>query len=162
MNLDLRKSSQQLGIDPSQMSTDPTKALDQLRAVSGRVERVGRESVRGVSTTHYRANADLRRYPNLVPPDRRDEARKGVERLIELTGTESFPEDVWIDSRKHIRRFAFAFRMRVPTLPGDRKMSMKMQEELYDFGAPVRVDVPPADQVVDATNQAQAGVTSTP
>jgi len=155
MKLDLRKSSQQFGIDPSQMSTDPTKALDQLRAVSGRVERVGRESVRGVSTTHYRARADLRRYPNLVPPERRDAARKGVEKLIQLTGTSGFPEDVWIDSRKHIRRFALEFQMRVPNLPGDAKISMKMQQELYDFGVPVRVEVPPADETFDATELAQ-------
>jgi hypothetical protein len=155
MKIDIRKSSQQFGIDPSQMSTDPTKALDQLRAVSGRVERVGRESVRGVSTTHYRATADLRRYPNLVPPERRDEARKGVEKLIELTGTESFPEDVWVDSRKHIRRFAFEFKMRVPNLPGNQRISMKMQEELYDFGVPVRVEVPSADETFDATKLAQ-------
>jgi hypothetical protein len=155
MKVDLRKTTQQLGLDPSQFSTDPTKALDQLRAVSGNVERVGHESVRGVATTHYRAKVDLRRYATLAPPARRDAARRGVERLIKLTGTSGFPEDVWVDSHKHIRRFAMQFRMKLPNLPGESKTSMKLQEELYDFGARVHVEVPPADQTFDGTKLAQ-------
>jgi hypothetical protein len=155
IKLDVRKASQQFGVDPSQMSTDPTKALDQLRAVSGSVERVGEDSVRGVRATHYRASVDLRRYPALAPPARRAVARQGVEKLIQLIGRSKIPQDVWIDRDKHVRRIAFGLQMRAPSLPGDAKVSMKMREELYDFGTSVRVDVPAEGEVLDATELAQ-------
>ena len=50
-----------------------------LRAVSEEVEELGTEDVRGVETTHYRTTVDLRRYPDLVPPDRRELARRSIE-----------------------------------------------------------------------------------
>jgi hypothetical protein len=149
IRFDIRKAGQQVGIDPSQMSTDPTKALDQLRAVSGRVERVGEEDVRGVRATHYRATVDLRRYPTLAAPQRRAVARQGVERLIRLMGRSKLPEEIWVDRDRHVRRLAFALQMRAPGLPGGRKVSMRMVEDLYGFGTSVAIRVPPADQTVD-------------
>jgi hypothetical protein len=157
LKVDLRKASQQFGVDPSQMTSDPTKALDQLRAVSGRVERLGREKVRGVQTTHYRAKVDLRRYPALVPADRREQVRKGMERLISMIGKSEFPQEVWIDAQKHIRRFAMDFSFKVPTAPGSPEVETKIVEDLYDFGTPVHVTVPSDDDAYDGTNLAQQG-----
>lgn len=162
LKVDLRKASQQFGIDPSQMSSDPTKALDQLRAVSGRVERLGREKIRGVQTTHYRAKVDLRRYPALVAADRREQVRKGMERLIDMIGKSEFPQEVWIDSQKHIRRFALDFSFKVPTAPGNPEVETKIVEDLYDFGTPVHVEVPSDDDAYDGTNLAQQGASGGP
>ena len=60
LKLDIEKLGKGLGIDVSQLSqyNDPTKMLDYLRS-SGDVDEVGKEDVRGVETTHYRAKVDL-------------------------------------------------------------------------------------------------------
>jgi hypothetical protein len=154
MKVDLRKPTQQFGVDPSQISNDPAKALDRLRAVSGRVERLGTETVRGARTTHYRATVDLRRYPRLVPPARREAASRGVEKLIALTGQSRVPQDVWIDAQRHIRRFAVKLSFHLATLPGRPEVAMKLDEQLYAFGTPVQVRVPAGDEVFDATKLA--------
>jgi hypothetical protein len=158
LKVDLRKATQEFGIDPSEFTSDPTKALDQLRAVSGRVERLGADTVRGVRTTHYRATVHLRRYPDLVPADRRAEARKGVDKLIALIGRSKFPQEVWIDAQRHIRRVGLDMTYRVATAPGKPTVSMKMVEDLYDFGTRVPVDIPSDDDAYDATKLAQQGV----
>jgi hypothetical protein len=155
MKMDLAKATQQFGVDVSQVSSDPSRSLDQLRTVSGRVERLGQERVRGVRTTHYRATVDMRRYVNLVPPARRAQARKGIERLVSMIGKSKFPEEVWIDAQRHIRRIAFDLSFRLPTVPGNPEASMKMDEQLYDFGTKAAITVPSDDEVFDATKLAQ-------
>ena len=156
LKLDLRKASQaEFGIDPTDVTSDPTKALDQLRAVSGRVQKLGTEDVRGVRTTHYRADVNLRRYPNLLPPARRAAARRGVAKLIATIGRSKIPQDVWIDAQKHIRRFLLQLQFHVPSTPGDPKVNMTLDEQLYEFGTRVPVQVPPDSDSFDATKLAQ-------
>jgi hypothetical protein len=160
VKLDVRKLQLQMGVTMPQggLSGDPAQMLDQLRAVSGDVEELGREAVRGTPTRHYRAEIDLRRYPNLAPPSRRAEARAGVERLIDLIGTSKIPNEVWIDSQHHVRRFKFDYTAHMATLPGKPTMEMKMSEDLFDFGTPVRVKIPSADDVTDLSALAGRGL----
>ena len=139
--------------------SDPSQMVDQLRAVSGDVERVGRETVRGVRTTHYRATVDLRRYPKLAPPARRAQARRAVERLIDLTGESKMPQEVWIDGRRRIRRCKFDVEMKLANLPGRPTMRMQMTEDLFAFGTPVSIEVPSDDDAKDVT---ELGVRSLP
>ena len=150
IRIDLDRVQPGLDLDSSGggLTSDPTQLLDQLRATSGSVERVGRERVRGVATTHYRATVDLRRYPRLVPPARRAAARRSVEQLIRFSGAARFPEEVWIDGRQRIRRFRIAYEFQAPGAP---RLKIAMSEDLYDFGAPVRVTVPSDDDALDIT-----------
>ena len=157
VRMDVQRLGRRLGLDFGQMASgDPSQSLDQLRAVSGDVERLGRDRVRGVAATHYRATVDLRRYPNLVPPARRAAVRAGVKRIAELTGLERFPQEVWVGSDGRIRRLALEYSVRPPGVDG--KVTTKLTMELYGFGVPVEVDVPPEDEVEDFTEIASGAL----
>jgi hypothetical protein len=119
-----------------------------LRAVSGDVRDEGHEQVAGTDTTHYSATVDLRRYPDVMPEDQREAARKGVERLIELTGESEIPMDVWIDGDERVRRMAWNQSIR----QGPVEMKMNITAEYVRFGVPVEVDVPDDSEVFDATD----------
>ena len=154
LSYDLAKTGQQLGIgDPTRFNQgDPMQTVDNLRATSDRVEKVGSEDVRGVSTTHYRAKVELRRLPNIVPPDQRESARRSIARLIELTGTDSYPLEVWIDRRHMVRRIFLSMTMKVAQT--GRHMKMEMTIEMFDFGRKAEPKPPRADKVYDVTKLA--------
>ncbi len=155
MKIDLAAATERTGFDLGQLTqvggNDPTQSLRYLRAVSGEVERVGTERVRGVETTHYKATIDLRRYPNLIPPAQRRSARAATEQLIRVSGSSEFPTEVWIDRKNLVRRQSFTSSMRAPA--GDR-LEMTQIIELYDFGRSVRVEVPAEDESYDVTKMA--------
>ena len=155
LKLDLRSFGRALGVDLNQLSQfgggDPRQALDQLRAVSGDVKKLGSEPVRGVQTTHYRATIDLRRYAKLVPPAQRAQAQAGLKRLTQLSGSSGFPEEIWIDNHKLVRRIRIAYSFKPRSVPGGQKVSFNQTLELYDFGAPADVAPPPANETVDIT-----------
>jgi hypothetical protein len=148
LHIDLAKTGKQLGVgDPTQFGqSDPTQTLDNLRATSGRVEKVGTEDVRGVKTTHYRATIELDKLPSLVPQSERATARARTQKLIALTGTHSYPMEVWIDGRHLVRRTAFTMHM---TVEG-RSMSVKTTSEMYDFGPKPKTKRPPASETYEA------------
>ena len=154
IRMDLREATKEMGLDIAQFGgaggSDATRTLDHLRA-TGDVEKEGEEEVRGVKTTHYRAVVDLRKYPELVPASEREEAERGIENLIEMTGEEEIPTDVWIDDDNLIRRMRQQMEMRIP---GAGSIEMDMSFELFDFGRRVAIEPPPADDVQDVTDLA--------
>jgi hypothetical protein len=157
LHIDIAKSSKKLGLsDPTQLNqSDPTQALSNLRAMSDRVERLGSEHVRGVPTTHYRGKVLLRRLPNAVPASQRAAARATSKRLIELTGTESYPLEVWIDRHHLVRRLRIQMKMNLP--PQNQNMTMDMTTEMFDFGPKQKAKAPPAAETIDVTKLAGAG-----
>jgi hypothetical protein len=148
---DLAKAGQQLGIgDPTQFNQgDPMQVVNNLRATSDRVEQVGSEKVRSVPTTHYRAKIELRKLPDLLPAAQRATARKSVDRLISLSGTDSYPVEIWIDRHHMVRRMRMVMDMKVGQT--GRRMKMDMTVDMFDFGRKPEPKAPPADDVYDAT-----------
>lgn len=146
VRVDLRKSGTQLGVNFQQLNQgDPSQLLQYLRASSGDVKKLGEERVRGTNTTHYRATIDLRKVPDRAPREQRAEVRRSIERVIQLSGTSTYPIDAWIDGRDLVRRMRFAFDL-------ERLQSrIAMTIDLYDFGTRVDAAPPPAGQVVDAS-----------
>jgi hypothetical protein len=110
MRFDIVAVAKAAGIDPSlvradqQQGADPSSTLRYLTAVSDKVERVGTEKVRGVESTHYRATVELRKYPNVVPRADREQARKSIDRLIDLSGDDQMQMEVWVGTDKLISR----------------------------------------------------------
>lgn len=156
VKIDAAELSRAAGIDVSsltQSGQDPTQALRQLRAVSGDIETIGQELVRGVSTTHYRATVDLRRYPDLVPAGERAAARASIEQLIHVAGASSMPVDVWVGKDDLVRRVRQKLSLRAPGGPSAIEQSF----ELYDFGTTVDIALPAPREVTDVTNLAAAG-----
>jgi hypothetical protein len=70
-------------------------------------------------------------------------------RLRDLVGNGTIPAEVWIDHDGHLRKMTmtFAIGRMLEKLGTPSSASMKMSMEMYDFGVPVNVQAPPADQV---------------
>lgn len=143
-----------LGGSTSPMGTDPSQSLAFLRG-AGDVEELGREDVRGVSTTHYRARADLADALADLPDAQREVLEPQIETLREA-GMDELPIEVWIDDDGLPRRMRMT--MDFPDggadVPAGTAMSIEI--EFFDFGEPVSITVPPADQVTDISELAGA------
>ena len=129
------------GLNPA--SNDPRGVLDALRGVSGAVEEVGEEAVRGVPTTHYRASIDLEKAQDEVPKERRDDFAAFSEQL----GIETLPIDVWVDEEGRARRFAYE--VKTPATAQAPASQVDLEIDLFDFGVDVKVEAPPESEVTD-------------
>jgi hypothetical protein len=137
---------------PGLGQSDPSKFLAYLESVSAGVKKVGSDTIRGVDTTHYAASLDLAKAINRadVPPALRDE----IKNLFGRAGAPSaMPADVWVDDNGFARRIKLqldlgAFMGNAPGA-GGKLPSITVSMDLYDFGVPVHVQAPPADQVTE-------------
>ena len=141
---DLARYMREHGLDVSALrpvAGEPWSHVDELTGAT-RVERLGSERVRGVPTTHYEAEVDLR-----AVGWRSEAARRTAEELIELGGGRTtYPIEVWLDGEGRLRR-----KRLTQTLEGDR---LTNTIELYGFGADATVVPPPAGDTVDVTDRA--------
>ena len=151
LRVDVKQAGQALGLDPTQFmrlgGNDPRQMLDQIRAVSGEVEKLGGEKVRDVDTTHYRAEVDIRKYPDRLPEAQREQARVAVERLVDMTGSSTYPMELWIDDRELVRRVKVSYDLKMAGQSEESSFEMTM--EFFDFGTPIDVEPPPAKDVQD-------------
>jgi hypothetical protein len=156
VKIDAAEVSRSAGIDISaltQSGQDPTQAVRQLKAVGADIETVGRERVRGVGTTRYRATVDLRRSADLAPAADRAAARSAIDGLIEQIGTSRLPVDVWVGEDDLVRRVSQKLSL------GARggRAAIEQRFEFYDFGAKVDIALPAAGEVTDVSDLAASG-----
>jgi hypothetical protein len=136
---------------PGLGESDPTQFLASLETVSDRVDKVGTEVVRGVDTTHYRATLDLRKAIDQadVPQSLRDAEKQ----FLGSNGDQapSIPVDVWIGADGYVRRISLDLDLGALGAPGiggsGSAPAVIVSIDLYDFGVPVDVQAPPADQI---------------
>lgn len=117
--------------------------LDELRADGGRLTEAGTENVRGVETTRWRVQL-----PD-APSDDRCDSNRVKSDVAEYS--------VWTDADGRARRVKSVVTMEFlgdEDFPGDTttKTTTTMTTEFFDFGTPVAVEAPPADQVTDLTD----------
>jgi hypothetical protein len=128
-------------------SDDPAQMLTTLEGESDSVARVGPGSVRGVPATRYHALIDLAKVARAAPPGARAVVRRAEQRLMSLTGVRQFPMDVWVDAHGLVRRVAYRISL---TVPGSAQLvTTSVRLDMYDFGTPVHVHVPPPAQTTD-------------
>ncbi len=128
-----------------QFATDHRRTLlELLEAVAGDLETVGAEELRGVTTTHYRAEVDLRNADGLVPPFGRDRLRELLDDLVERAGLSEIPIDVWLDDSGYVRKLQLSLSAGTTDV-----VEASTTLELYDYGADVGITPPAADEVVD-------------
>src|SRR4051812_31229649 len=146
LKVDVSQLGQQQGINLGalQQNPDATSQLDYLRGVSDDVHEVGKETVRGASTTHYRATVDLKKAAAASNSD----AKAAIEQAEKVLGTVTFPIDVWIDGQGRLRKLTYS--LDVSKAAGAKASgNVSLTLELFDFGVPVNVSAPPADQTAD-------------
>jgi hypothetical protein len=150
IKMDLASIGKQAGFDVSSLmgsgQGNPLQTLDYLRGLEN-VEKLGHETVRGVETTHYRGTFNLDKYVAGLP----ESQRKAMQELLDKTGSvgvpENMPMELWVDDQGLLRRLSYALETSVGTSAG--KVAMKVALELFDYGKPVTITIPPADQVAD-------------
>lgn len=131
-------------------ASDPRAVLESLESVSGSIEAVGREEVRGTPTSHYVAMLDPGKLADAA-------TAQGASADLVSTLTSSFaklgigvlPLHVWIDDQQLVRRLTMDVK------PADSSvgagMEVELGFELFDYGAPVSIAPPPASETVDAS-----------
>ena len=146
LKLDVERLAKSGNIDLGQFrqltQNDPTQMLQYLRAVSGKIDDVGEEDVRGVETTHYRAKVDLDKVAEQAPPKLRKTFRASIQSLKRGLGRSEIPVDVWVDEDNLVRRLQEHL-----TIAGGGKIDFSV--DFYDFGTPVTVSPPPASDTLD-------------
>lgn len=132
--------------------SDPTQALGALGRVSDDVKEVGTATVRGVETKHYTATLDFAKaIDNAEVPKALRNKAKGL--FGSAANLPPVPVDVYVDGDGHLRRMTLdmdlgSFAAGATGATGVSLPTMSMTLDLYDFGAPVNVQAPPADQIV--------------
>jgi hypothetical protein len=124
---------------------DPSQSLKYLLAVSGDVEELGEDDVRGVQTTHYRTEVDLEKVPDTLPKGQREQARKAIEQLVDQVGESEIPVEVWIDEEGLVRRERIDYEID----QGGQKVALRFDIELFDFGIDADIQPPPAEDTTD-------------
>ena len=85
--------------------TDPRDVFGLLKAVSGSIEAVGTEKIRGVETSHYRATIDTAEARAARPGRAAPEPRRARSDR-EQAGLTELPLDVWIDADQRVRKLS--------------------------------------------------------
>lgn len=154
MKIDLVRAYKQVGVSLELLQQpggqDPRQMLAQMKNTAGKIEKLGTEEVRGVETTHYKGDIDLRKSVERVPAAKRDEAKRSIEKVIEMSGSDGFPMEVWIDEKDLVRRMRMKMSINNPALGG--KMDMDITMEMFDYGTPVSIETPDEDEVEDLTD----------
>ena len=127
---------------------DARGELEMLEKAFGGVEKVGKEEVRGVPTTHYRGKVSVAENVERL-------REEGADNLASVVAEKGSPVRVeaWIDSDNLVRRMRI-----VESTPGDEgegPTTIDMRTDFFDFGFEPEIDVPDSDEVFDATSLAQ-------
>jgi hypothetical protein len=132
------------GASPSSLGQDPTQYLSMLRSVSDSVANLGPAAVRGVQTTHYRAQVDLAKAAAASGAD-----AASIDQIKTEFGTTTIPEDVYIDAKGLTRRFSISFAPTAGSAGATADVSFSTTVDLFDFGTTDTSDIvaPPSDEV---------------
>jgi hypothetical protein len=153
---DLQGEGGASALSETSSQADPGQYLTYLSGVSDDVEELGTEDVRGVTTTRYRATIDFARAldEGAAIRDKFEEMGPDIEEQLEELAAAgvTIPTDVWIDGDGLLRKL----RMRMSGaglaavgMPADADVTVTM--ELYDYGTPASVTLPPAEEITDWT-----------
>ncbi|MGH3438698.1 MAG: hypothetical protein ACRDRN_19790 [Sciscionella sp.] len=119
----------------SQQFSDPTKLLT-LAKQAGTINKISDDQIDGEAATHYSITIDTQKMLAQMPgSDMKKLAQAGASAL-----PKTYPMDVWINSDKLPVRFTMA-----EPLPGSTKTTMRT--DFTDWGRPVTIAAPPANQV---------------
>lgn len=128
---------------------DPRDVLEALRGLSGDIETLGTEELRGVETTHYRVVLDpvaLAKRAAAGNPD----ATSLLDQLAGRGDIADVPLEVWIDGNGLVRKLSLDFE--AADRSSGQSGGASLAFELWDYGEPVEIQVPPASQVADASS----------
>jgi len=122
-------------------NADPRAALQEFEK-SGEITATREEELGDKKTTHYTVTVNVQK----MADNQTDPTQKKAMQDAIAAGMKDFPVDVWVDEEGLPVRFA----LDTPTPDGSGGMtSVKMQVDYTDWGKPVEIAAPPADQVAE-------------
>ncbi len=145
--------------------SNPSDLMMYLTAVEGQVKSVGPDIVDGVPTTHYAATIDLDKVATLDPS-----AASTTKQLEQELGSHSLPVQLWVDQQNRLRKISLDENIAHP-VPGSTTsggtattgqngkettigaVHVAVTVTLSDYGTPVQVVAPPADETDNLTNK---------
>lgn len=127
---------------------NPADFLDAFDDANGTAEEVGRETIRGVDTTHYLVVFDMEELlENATPEERSQIEAQGPLPIDEL------PMDLWISDDGLVYKYVIELVGSDLDLPADESFeSMTMEFEMFDYGEDIVIEPPPADEVTEMEN----------
>lgn len=148
---------------------DPTQVLGYLRTTARSLTKVGKDTVRGTATTHYRADLDLTKAVAASGATPQPGQPDPAQLLRQQLGRDTLPVDVWVDAQQRVWRLQTVFPFQQGSGSATASPSTtttagtaSFTEEFYDFGVPVSVQAPPPDQVQEAPAVSQVPVSPPP
>jgi len=148
ISIDFAAVGAQMGVNLEAFRQNGAGQLAYLSEVT-EIEEVGTETVRDAETTHYRFVTDLAALAENGP----EELRPSYEQLIQMTGTEEIPTQVWIDGDDLVRRIVTDFEIEQQ----GQQVTQQSTIEYFDFGVEVDVRPPPEKDTVDITELGGGG-----
>lgn len=140
----LSKLGQAAGIDVQSLENQGRQADPALNArmltASKDVRSVGKETVGGVSTTHYAGTFALSDALAKLGSTERAQAQK----IFSQTGLDTLKFNLWVDGRQLPRKLTLA-------TPSSSKVDFTTTMNYTAFNAPVTITAPPKDQVADGS-----------
>jgi hypothetical protein len=147
VKVDLARAAKAQGLDAGQLlqaaAGSPAELLAALVHAKGSQE-LGKETVGGVETTHYRATVDPR---EILLSKTTGKTRSQLGRALDKAKPAKAPVDVWVGDDGLVRRL----RVELPS-GGAGFRGGAFTEELSGYGDAVDVQLPPAAAVVDASS----------
>jgi hypothetical protein len=160
ISLDVGKLSQQGDGSLQQLMTDspsdPSTILGFLRGTGSQVNTIGPDTVDGAKTTHYQVTLDL----DKATQGQDAQTQQATQALEKELGTHTLPAQVWLDDQGRLRKFTVDETL-TGAMPGNDSTAAKptgpihfqFTATLTDFGTPVNVTAPAADQTTDLTSK---------
>ncbi len=159
VSLELPKVAAALGLPTKGLgklfTLEPAAQLRALKAAKG-LKEVGKETVGGAQTTHYRGTYKLSDFVATLPAGERRDAEQAIKKLNELSAgsqtnvDEPIPADLWVDKDGVTRRLTATTKL--PAQKGQPAGKLKQSYELSDFGVALDAAPPAAAETFDATD----------
>ncbi len=123
-------------------ATNPTEFLRKLENANADIEEVGTETIRGVETTHYRAEVDMAELQAALPADQAAELEATMGAGLDL-----LPMEFWIGDDGLVYRWSTTMDMSgMADAAGIDTLSMTY--EMFDYGQDVGIVAPDPSLVV--------------
>jgi len=118
---------------------DPRQTLQMLSSI-GTLKPIGTETINGVGATHYSVAIDLAKVAKQQPD------LAGVINELIKQGVKVQDVQLWVDPQKRPLRMATSVQLPNPA-DSTKKITSVQTVDYTDWGAPVTISAPPADQV---------------
>ncbi len=129
--------------------TTPADVLDPFSNGNAEVVEIGTELVRGVETTHFQLVYAKESLLEAAAPGERAQMEQDLEQF-----GDDLVIDIWMDDQYVYKIFFEIDGSQVDAPEGEGFERMTMTYEIYDYGADIVIEAPPADQVTFVEEEA--------